>query len=351
MSARVDVLLLSLGTTNGLRIADVELAAMAQQAGASVAAVGTRIGMADRLRRGYPVNDIVEAIAARRALEAGLRRHVPRAVIFSTTTAAMFVPSLPVPFAVWLDSPARLNRPGWRNASLHMLERRALKRARLVLTQSPTAISALPRSAARAMVVSPPIAEAPPREGAREALVVAYTPDPKAKGLELVCAAWARTNAPGVRLVVTGIPEGRAQAFLARRGLSVPPGVEMAGMLARDEFRRLLAGAGVFLSAAGWEDFGQAPLEALDHGAVLVCAPSGGPFPALEITRRLAPQFVAADRSPEALARALEAALAASEPARAGYRHAARELLRPYRREAMVQCLREDVLPALLDRE
>ncbi len=351
MSARVDVLLLSLGTTKGLRIADAELAAMTRQAGASVAIVGTRIGATDRLRRGYPVNDLVEAIAARRALEAGLRRHSPRAVIFSTTTAAMFVPSLAVPFAVWLDSPARLNRPGWRNAPLHVLERQALERARIVLTQSPPAIAALPRDAARAMVISPPIAEGPLGSGSREPLVVAYTPDPKAKGLKLLCAAWARTNAPGVRLVVTGIPEDRARAFLARSGLSVPPGLEMAGMLARDEFRRLLARAGVFLSAARWEDFGQAPLEALDRGAVLVCAPSGGPFPALEITRQLAPQFVTADRSPEALAGALEAALAAGEPELAAYREAARELLRPYRREAMVQRLRDEVLPALLGGE
>ena len=34
-----------------------------------------------------------------------------------------------------------------------------------------------------------------------------------------------------------------------------------------------------FVSAAEWEDFGIAPLEALDRGAVLVCAPAGGPFP------------------------------------------------------------------------
>jgi hypothetical protein len=349
MSAGVDVLLLSLGTTKGLRIADAELAAMTRQAGASVAVVGTRIGLTDRLRRGYPVNDLVEAIAARRALDAGLRRHSPRAVIVSTTTAAMLLGPPAVPFAVWLDSPARLNRPGWRNAPLHVLERRALERARVVLIQSPPASAALPRTAAPAVVVSPPIAEGAAARASRDPLVVAYVPDPKAKGLGLVCAAWARTNAPGVRLVVTGIAQDHARAFLARRGLSVPPGLELAGMLARDEFDRLLSAAGVFVSAAAWEDFGIAPLEALDRGAVLVCAPAGGPFPALEITRQLAPQFVAADRSAESLAGALEAALAAGEPVRAAYRDAARTLLEPYRRPAMVQRLRDEVLPALLD--
>ena len=84
-----DLLLVSLGTTRGLRLADAELVEMVRAAGASVAAVGTRIGWTNALRRAYPVNDAVEAIAARRALAAGLRRHQPRSVVFSTTTAAL----------------------------------------------------------------------------------------------------------------------------------------------------------------------------------------------------------------------------------------------------------------------
>jgi len=348
VTRRVDVLLLSLGTTRGLRIADAELATMTQQAGASVAVVGTRIGATDRLRRGYPVNDVVEAIAARRALAAALRRHDPRAVILSTTTSALLAPRLTVPFAVWLDSPARLNRPGARNALPHLLERRSLGRARLVLAQSSRAIPALPDNAAPAVVIPPPIAAAAPSGGRREDLVVAYTPDPKAKGLELVCAAWANTRAPGTRLALTGIPADRARAFLARRGLPVPPGIELAGMLTQEEFRGMLARAAVFLSAARWEDFGQAPLEALDRGAALVCAPAGGPFPALEIARRLAPEFVATDRRPESLARALEAALGADEPLLAAYREAARAHLEPYRPQALIERLRDDVLPVLL---
>jgi hypothetical protein len=348
VSEPVDILLLSLGTTRGLRIADAELVQMLRQAGASVAAVGTRIGATDRLRRGYPVNDLVEAIAARRALDAGLRRHRPRAVVFSTTTSVLLAPRLTMPFAVWLDSPARLNRPGRRNAPLHALERRALGRARLVMTQSAPAIAALPGAAARAVVVSPPIAEVPVRGGSRDALVVAYTPDPKAKSLELVCAAWAQTQVPGVRLVLTGIPADHARAFLARQGLSVPPGMELAGMLSRDDFYALLARARVFLSAARWEDFGLAPLEALERGAALVCAPAGGPFPALRLARELAPQFVATDRSPESVAGALRAALAAGEPALTAYRKAAHERLGPYRAPAVVQRLRDEVLPALL---
>ncbi len=348
MSAPVDVLLLSLGTTWGLRIADAQFAELVQRAGASVAVVVTRIGATDRLRRGYPVNDLVEAIAARRALDAGIRRHRPRSVVFSTTTAAMLAGRPPMPFAVWLDSPARLNRPGRRNALLHLLERRQLSRARLVLPHSPPAVAALPRGSAPAVVISPPIAEAPARNGPGEAFAVAYTPDPKAKGLDLVCQAWARTNAPGVRLLLTGIPAERARAFLDRRGVPLPSDLELTGMLPQDDFRALLGRARVFLTAARWEDFGIAALEALDRGAALVGAAAGGPFPALAIARDLAPDFVAADRSPAALARALETALATDEQELRSYRVAARERLAPYRPQAFVERLRDQVLPALL---
>jgi glycosyltransferase involved in cell wall biosynthesis len=345
-----DVLLLSLGTTWGLRVADAKLAATIHRAGGSVAIVGTRIGLTDRLRRGYPVNDLVEALAARRALDGAMRQYRPRALILSTTTAALLAGVPEVPFAIRIDAPARLNRPGSHNAVLHALERRQFARARLILTYSPLDSAALPRGAAPAVTISPPIPEARERAGPGEPLVVAYTPDPKAKGLELVCTAWARTTAPGVRLVLTGIPADRARAFLERRGVPLPPRLELAGMLPQGEFRSLLSRARVFLSAARWEDFGIAPMEALDRGAVLVGAAAGGPFPALAIARELAPQCVAADRSPAAVARALEAALASDEAALAAYRRAARERLEPYREAAVVRRMREDVLPVLLDR-
>jgi hypothetical protein len=340
-----DVLILSLGTTWGLRVAEAQLASMIERAGASVAIAATRIGATDRLRRGYPANDIVEAVAARRALRTALARHRPRALIVSTTTAALLMPRPPVPFAVWLDSPARLNRPGLRNAVLHLLERRQLPRARLVLVHSVPAIAELPAGAPRAAVVCAPIPESPPRSGLGEPLVVAYAPDPKAKGLELVCAT---ARATGARVVLTGIPPERARAFLSRRGATVPPNLELAGMLPPAEFATLLARARVYLSAARWEDFGQAPLEALDHGALLVCAPGGGPFPALAIACVLAPEFVAPERSPAALAQALGAALAADEPEVAAYRAAARAHLAPYRPDAVFARVRDEVLPALL---
>ena len=124
---RPDVLLVSLGTTLGWRVADEMLLEQLRRAGASTAVVSVGRGAADRLRRGYPLNDIVEMHAARRTVRTAVERHEPRALILSSTTAAMLLPRLPVPYAVRFDSPARLNRPGARNAPLHALERRGMR--------------------------------------------------------------------------------------------------------------------------------------------------------------------------------------------------------------------------------
>jgi glycosyltransferase involved in cell wall biosynthesis len=343
-----DLLLVSLGTTRGLRLSDAQLVDMLRQAGASVEAVGTRIGLTNALRRGYPVNDVVEAVAVRRALAAGMRRHSPRALVFSSTTAALLAGRPDVPYAVWLDSPARLNRPGVLNAPLHWLERRQLARARVLLPHSPGTVAALPAGAAPSVMIPPPVPAAPEPNPVRERFAVGYTPDPKAKGLALLCAAWERAALPEARLLIAGIPPERARAFLTRRGAALPERAELVGMLPQPEFRDLLARAHAFVSAAEWEDFGIAPLEALDRGAALVCAPAGGPFPALGLARALAPQFVAAERTAGALAGALNAAFAASDEQLAAYRAAARAELEPYRPEASVARIAAEVLPALL---
>ena len=93
--------------------------------------------------------------AARAA--AALRAHRPRALVISTTTAAMLADPGELPYAVRLDAPARLNRPGARNAALRALERRALRRARLVLPWSERGPPALPAGSAPAVVLPPPV--------------------------------------------------------------------------------------------------------------------------------------------------------------------------------------------------
>jgi hypothetical protein len=350
VTERVDVLVLSLGTTRGLRIANADLVDLLREAGVSVAAAGTHIGLTNALRRAYPVNDLVEAIAARRALATAMRRFEPRALVVSTTTAALLIGDPGVPFAVWLDSPARLNRPGLASLPLHALERRQLSRARVLMPHSPGAVAALPVGAAPTVVIPPPVAEAPTPADSREPIAVGYTPDPKAKGLALLCAAWEEALLPGARLLIAGIPRERALEFLARRSVRLPPSAELVGMLPQPSFRELLGRARAFISTAEWEDFGVAPLEALDRGAALVCAPGGGPFPGLALARSLAPEFVAADRDAGTVARALEAAFAADDVTLSAYRVAARAALDPYRPAALVRRLQEEVLPALLGR-
>jgi Glycosyl transferases group 1 len=348
VATRPDVLLLSLGTTLGWRVGDELLPQQLARAGASTAAVAVSFGAAGRLRRGYPVNDVVEAVAARRALRAALREHGPRAILISTTTAAMLADTDGLPYAVRLDAPARLNRPGARNAPLHLLERRALARARLVAPWSHAAQAALPPDAAPAIVVPPSVVPSGPPASERERLAVAYTPDPKAKGLDIVCAAWGEARIEGARLEVFGIDREAGATHLARTGTPLPAGVEFAGWRPAADFRAALRRAWVYAGGARWEDFGQAPLEALADGALLATVPSGGPFEALAFARELEPSLVAGSLEPAALAAALRAAFAVPEQRASAYRGRAAALLEPYRPHAVQRTVERKLLPALL---
>jgi Glycosyl transferases group 1 len=347
VAVRPDVLLVSLGTTLGWRLADRIFVEQLRRAGASVTAVAVRFGWTRRLRRGYPVNDLVEMAAARRALAAALQVAMPRAIVFSTITASMLAPRLEVPYAVRLDAPARLNRPGRRNALLHQLERRALRRARLTLPWSRAAAAELPERAARPVVVPPPIDPSGPAAAEREALAVAYVPDPKAKGLDLLVAGWAEAGVEA-RLRVYGIDPKWGRSHLARSGVPEPPGVEWLGMVPPADFRAALRRARVLAAGARWEDFGQAPLEALADGALLATVPSGGPFEALGLARRLEPALVARGMEPAALGRAIRAAFELPDERARDYRRRAALLLRPYGREAVQETVSREVLPALL---
>ena len=345
-----DVLVVSLGTTRGLRGADALLVDMLHEAGASADAVGVRIGLTDRVRRGYPVNDLVEAVAARRALAQALAsRPRPRALLFSTTTAALLAETDGLAYAVRLDSPAALNRWGARNAPVRRLERRSLARSRLTIPLGEAGAVALPAGSAPAAVVPVPIEPSGDVTGPRDLdRAVAYVPDPKAKGLDVLCAAWAQVAGGSRRLEVFGIETRVAAAFLTRRGHPMPPGVTFRGFVSDQDFRAALRGARCLVCAARWEDFGQAPLEALRDGALLVTTPAHGPYEALGIARELDPNLVASDLAPAPLAAAVDAAYALDDDARARYRERAATRLEPYRRAAGVEVLRTRVLPVLL---
>jgi glycosyltransferase involved in cell wall biosynthesis len=347
--ARPDVLLVSLGTTPGWRVADRKLIQQLEAAGATTEAVAIGRGQADRLRRGYPLNDFVEMHAARRTVRTAVERLEPRALIVSSTTAAMLLPALPVPYAIRFDAPARLNRPGARNALLPVLERRAMSRALLTIPYSVAGAEALPEGAARAIVVSPPIdpsaAELPSE---REPLAVAYVPDPKAKGLDVLVGGWAQAAVEGARLAVYGLDPDWAISHLRRTGTPVPASLELPGMVPAAEFRAALRRARVFVHGARWEDWGQAPLEALADGALLASVPSGGPYEGGRLGRRLDPALVADRIDAAALAPAIRAAFEMPGERVRAYRERAAELLRPYRSEAVQEIVSRELVPALL---
>ncbi len=170
-------------------------------------------------------------------------------------------------------------------------------RARLTIPFSVAGAEALPAGAARAIVVSPPIDPSASRDSVeraeRERVAVAYVPDPKAKGLDVLVAGWAAAAVPDARLEVYGLDPEWARSHLRRSGVPEPASLDLRGTVPADQFRARLRHARVYLAAARWEDWGQAPLEALADGALLATVPSGGPYEGLRLARRLDPSLVA----------------------------------------------------------
>ena len=319
-----DLALISLGTTPGLVRSDESFADLVRAAGASIDIVPVRIGAAGKLRRGPATVDLVEALAARRAL----RGVDARAVVFSTTTAALLAhPRLP--YAIRFDATAAINRPGAGGAWQRRAEKRALGRATVLMPVSRGA-----EGAAGGVRVPIPIAAV---EGAAERDIdaVTYAADPRKRGLEVVARAWE-----GGRLVVGGIDREAGSSWLRRHGVPEPDGIEWAGRLPHARWLELVGRARMFVNGSRWEDFGIAPMEALSAGTPLVTVPTPGSFEALPLARELAPALVSVD---------LRGAIAAARDVdRADYAARASELLRPYRPEAVLATLTGQVLPRLL---
>jgi glycosyltransferase involved in cell wall biosynthesis len=348
----VDVLLVSPGTTAGWRRVDRELAELLRELGCSTATASSDFRIAGRFRRGMLLTDLVEAAAMRGALTRALRRHRPGAIVYSSPQATMLQPlrRLRGATAVRFDEPAVSNRRGPGTRVLHALERRALSRVRLLLP-----LGVEPSAEARMLDVKTPmvalpvaIAVAPEPWRPRDRIALAYAGNPAKKGLDLVVAAWARAAAPGWRLLVTGIDRERGLRHLAGHGLAEPPAVEWTGLLEPERYRDLLDSAAVFVSASRHEDYGLAQLEALGSGLALVTLASTGPYPALDIANAADPRLVAEAPGAEALAAALDAALALGDDERAAYSRRTAELLRAHSREELTRRLADLVLPVLL---
>jgi glycosyltransferase involved in cell wall biosynthesis len=315
----MDVLLVSLGSTVGLRRAEDALAGSLERAGASVAVV--RAGPQREVRT-FALTDLAWARAARRAAVEVLRAgDEPRAILYYTTTAALLWPR---PGAIRFDALAADNRPGRHGVWQRPLERRRLRQAPLVVPSS--ADVRFPTG-----VVVPPAVDPSGPVVARDIAAMAYGANPSKKGLDRVLRAWAVARSGSEELVVAGIEGEDAD------------GVRYAGVLARDDYRALLRRARVFVSAPRWEDFGIAPLEALADGCVLVAMPAPGPYVALPLARALDARLVVRDEP--ALARAIRTGLDDAAP---DYAARAARLVAPYSTAAVDALVADRLLPALL---
>jgi hypothetical protein len=338
----LDVLIVSLGSTEGLRRADEELLDALRRAGASAALARAS---PPPPRRTLMLTDLGWARAASAAARRELARQPEpvRAVIYSSTTAALWWPRAG---AIRFDATAAANRPGRHGLWQRPLERRRLAQAPLLLPWSAAAVAEGParaRAGDRITVLPVPVEpSADPAAGAgepaRDIAAITYAANPAKKGLDRVLSAWSRVRGAGEQLLVAGA----AAHDLRRAGVLVDgeEGIRVVGRLGPSEYRALLRRARVFVCAPRREDYGLAQLEALADGCQLASTPAPGPYAALAIARELDPRLVDED-----LARALRAAL--RDP-RAGYGACARAALAPFSRAAVDGIVREQLLPRLL---
>lgn len=336
------MLIVSLGSTSGLRTADDELRDSLRRAGASatVARPAPPVELPTMM-----LTDLMWARAARdaaREMLDGAGRPTARAVVYSSTTAAMLWPA---PGAIRFDAPAAANRPGRHGLWQRPLERRRLREAPLLLPWSEGALREAPpgaRNGDRALVLPVPVEPSGPAAPVRDIAAITYAANPSKKGLDRVLSAWRRVwaelgSVPAGELVVAGVPaQGLERAGLTRAG---EQGVRIVGPLCSEDYRALVRRARVFVCAPRREDYGIAQLEALADGCMLVTTPAPGPYAALPIARRLDPRLVGEDLAP-----ALRAAL--DDPP-ADYAVRVRQALHPFRREAVDRLVADELLPRL----
>jgi glycosyltransferase involved in cell wall biosynthesis len=341
----LDVLIVSLGSTQGLRIADEELRSSLARAGASVALARA---LAPAPTRTLMLTDLAWARAARAAATRALGEQPspPRAIVYSSTTAALLWPR---PGAIRFDAPASGNRAGRHGLWQRPLERRRLEQAPLLLPWSEGGLDELPMPEpyrARSLVLPVPVqfsgAPTVDVESPRDIAAITYAANPVKKGLDRVLAAWRRVRpelpaGKPAELVVAGA--SAAEIGRAGIGVGADDGVRIVGRLAPAEYRALLRRARVFVCAPRREDYGIAQLEALADGCLLVTTPAPGPYAALPAARALDPRLVSED---------LEHALRVALIDLAGATVSARTQLAAFTRDAVDHLVAQQLIPRLL---
>ncbi len=342
---RPDVLIVSLGSTEGLRVADRQLRDSLQRAGASVVLATAEPPAPART---LMLTDLAWARAARAAAANALEEtgeSPPRATVYSSTTAALLWPS---PGAIRFDAPSAANRPGRHGLWQRPLERRRLAEAPLLLPWSDGSLSELPSAISsrvrdHALVLPVSVEPSGPAEPVRDIAAITYAANPSKKGLDRVLAAWREVYpdlpADGPRELVVA---GAAPPALMAAGvdLDATPAVRVVGALAPDDYRALVRRARVFVCAPRREDYGIAQLEALADGCVLATTPAPGPYAAVPVARALDPRTVTED---------LHSALAVAlfDPPE-DYARRALEALEPFRQASLDRLVAEKLLPRLL---
>ena len=309
---QLEVLLVSLGSTAGLRLAD-------EQLGDALAAAGARVQLVraepPRELRTMALTDLAWARAARAVTRRALRERAggPPAVIYSSTTAALL---WPLAGAIRFDAPAAANRPGRHGLWQRPLERRRLTASPLLLPWSEGALRECPAAAGEnasgaaaaasgaprsALVVPVAVDPSGPRAPQRDLAAVTYAANPLKKGFDRVLAAWRRLRADPAgplresdELHVIGSDAGE----LERSGIGIPreeEGVRLLGVVPHEHYRALLRRARVFVCAPRREDYGIAQLEALADGCMLVTTEAPGPYVALAPARAADPRLVGED--------------------------------------------------------
>jgi Glycosyl transferases group 1 len=343
----LQVLLVSLGSTRGLELADEQLAGALSRAGANVQLARASAPAAVRTMM---LTDLAWSRAARRAAERGLAQVAPGgpvAIIYSTITAALLWRG---PGAIRFDALAAGNRPGRHGLWQRPLEQRRLRQAPLLLPASAGALAegqVPPGAPTLVLPVAVEPSQAPAQvAGGRDIAAVTYAGNPSKKGLDRVLAAWrlarARLAAGAASQAGELVIAGASARELAAAGIDPAreQDVRSVGRLEASEYRRLLRRSKVFVCAPRREDYGAAQLEALADGCLLVTTPAPGPYAALPIARALDARLVSDD-----LAGALAVALLHEDPG--GYRGRALAALAPYRQAAVDELVATRLLPAL----
>lgn len=351
-----DILYVATGTTAGLRRADDSLLEALHACGVSVRYLIPTYALprvAHRVARHSLLTiDIHECLALTKATSRALRGEQPRAIIYSTSHAAMLQlrSNRTGAVAIRFDTPAQLSRQGRAFTPEHLLERRRFRQARMLLPWGDTVVPEVARllpSSAPVVALPIPI-ERPPLRHVREPFAITYAASPQKKGLDLVVRAWSSVSVGERRLLVAGIDAVSGRRFLHERGLQEPKNLEWLGLIPTRDFRDLTGRAELYIAASRYENYGIAQLEALADGALLVTLPSPGAYLAMTLSSALAPALVGSTFSGAALAQSLTSAIRLPAAERDAYRVRAYEMLRDHSQEQLEARVRSQVLPVLL---